>query len=105
MRNELLPSRVRIYENFNDLVLLQLDKDVSHWIVIWSSLQLILSGRLYSPVWYLRKSGIWRYIEEKINQIVEEYENIDIMLVGDFSARSGELDDSIMTDSTEFVPE
>ena len=38
-------------------------------------------------------------------QIVEEYENIDINLAGNFSARSGELDDFIVTDSTEFVPE
>ena len=50
------------------------------------------------------KAG-FEYIEEKINQIVEENENIDIMLAGDFNARTGELDDFIMTDSTEFVPE
>ena len=50
------------------------------------------------------KAG-FEHIEEKINQIVEECENIDIMLAGDFNARTGELDDFIMTDSTEFVPE
>ena len=45
------------------------------------------------------------HIEKKINQIVEEYENIDIMLAGILNVMSGELDDFIMTDSTEFVPE
>ena len=44
-------------------------------------------------------------LKKKINQIVEEYENIYIMLAGDFNARTGELDDFIMTDFTEFVPE
>ena len=50
------------------------------------------------------KAG-FEHIEEKINQIVEEYENMDIILAGDFNARSDELDDFIMTDSTEFVTE
>ena len=52
----------------------------------------------------MKKAG-FIHVEEKINQIVEEYENINIMLAGDFNARSGEVDDFIMTDSTEFVLE
>ena len=49
------------------------------------------------------KAG-FEHIEERINQVVEEYENIDVMLAGDFSVRTGELDDFFMTDSIEFVP-
>ena len=34
VRNELLPGCVRIYENFNDLVVLKFDKDFFHYNLI-----------------------------------------------------------------------
>ena len=104
VRNELLPGCVRIYENFDDLAVLKLDKEFFS-----PERDLIFVAVYLSPeastVFNTYEKARFEHIEEKISQIVEEYDNIDIMLAGDFNARTGELDDFIMTDSTEFVPE
>ena len=44
-------------------------------------------------------------LEEKICKIFDIYENVDMMLAGDFNSRTGELDDFIIYDSPDFIPE
>ena len=103
-RNKLLPGCVRIYENFNYLVVLKLNKEFFSLErdLIFVAAHLSPEG---STALNTYEKARFEPTEEKINQIVEEYENIDIMLAGDFNARTGEMDDFIMKDSTEFVPE
>ena len=104
VRNELLPGCVRIYENINDLVVLKLDKEFFSLERDLIFVPVYLSPESSTVFNTYEKAG-FEHIEENINQIVEEYKNIDIMVAGDFNARTGELDDFIMTDSTEFVLE
>ena len=45
-------------------------------------------------------------LEEKICKIIDSYENVDMMLAGDFNSRTGELDDFIIDDDfPDFIPE
>ena len=104
VRNELLPGCVRIYENFDDLVVLKVDKEFFSLERDLLFVAVYLSPEASNVFNTYEKVG-FEHIEEKINQIVEEYDNIDIMLAGYINTRTGELDDFIMTDSTEFVPE
>ena len=104
VRNEFLLGCVRIYENFDNLVVLKLDKEFFSLERDLIFVAVYLSPEASAVFNTYEKAG-FEHIAEKINQIVEEYDNIDIMLARDFSARTGELDDFIMTDSTEFVPE
>ena len=50
------------------------------------------------------KGGIG-LLEEKDCKIIDSYENVDMVLAGDFNSRTGELDDFIINDSPDFIPE
>ena len=50
------------------------------------------------------KGGVGLF-EEKICKIIDSYENVDMMLAGDFNSLTGELDNYIINDSPDFIPE
>ena len=80
-----------------------------HRNVFLSERDLIL-GAIYissegSTVYDSREKGGIGLLEEKICKIIGSYENVDMMLAGDFSSRTGELEDFIINDSPDFISE
>ena len=70
---------------------------------------LILGAAYISPegsaVYNSCENGGTGLLEEKICKIIDSYENVDMMFADDFSSQMGELDDFIINDSPDFIPE
>ena len=70
---------------------------------------LILGAVYISPegstVYNSYENGGTDLLEEKICKIIDSYENVEMMLADDFNSRTGELDDFIINDSPDFIPE
>ena len=44
-------------------------------------------------------------LEEKIAQVLDEYNDTDLILGGDFNSRTSDMDDYIILDNPDFIPE
>ena len=57
-----------------------------------------------SVVYTELKSGV-QLLEEKVAKIIDQHNNCDILLAGDFNSRTGHLKDHILSDNTDYIPE
>ena len=92
----------RIFEDFDDCVVLKFNKNVFSLERDLSSVDISPEGlTVYNSC---EKGGIG-LLEEKICKLIDSYENMDMMLAGDFNSRTCESDDFIINDSRDFIPE
>ena len=104
VKKEMVHGCERIFENFDDCVVLKMNKNV------FSLERDLILGAVYispegSTVYDSCEKGGIGLLEEKISKIIDSYDNVDMMLAGDFNSRTGELDDFIIDDSPDFIPE
>ena len=80
-----------------------MDKDSFHF-----ERDLIIGALYLSPerstVYKEGKTGI-DLLEEKIAQVLDEYDDTDLILGGDFNSRTSDMDDYIILDNPDFIPE
>ena len=89
---------------FDDCVVLKVNKNA------FSLERDLILGAVYispedSTIYNSCEKGEFRLLEEKICKIIDRYENVDMMLSGDFNCRAGELDDFSVNESLECIPE
>ena len=103
VKKEIVHGCERIFEDFDDCVVLKMNKNVFSLErdLILGAVYISLEG---STVYNSCEKGGIGLLEEKICKIIDSYENVDMMFAGDFSSRTGELDDFII-DSPDFIPE
>ena len=103
VKKKILVGCKRILSHFKDSVFVKLDKDSFHF-----ERDLIIGALYLSPerstIYKEGKTGI-DLLEEKIAQVLDEYDDTDLILGGDFNSRTSDMDDYIILDNPDFIPE
>ena len=103
INKHILPGCARIFTTFKDSVFIKLDK------TLFSLERDLIVGAIYlSPagsVIYTEGESVVQLLEEKIAKIMDQHHDCDILLAGDFNSRTGHLEDYILSDNTDYIPE
>ena len=103
INKHILPGCARIFTTFKDSVFMKLDK------TLFSLERDLIVGAIYlSPagsVIYTEGESGGQLLEEKIAKIMDQHHDCDILLAGDFNSRTGHLEDYILSDNTDYIPE
>ena len=103
INKHILPGCARIFTTFKDSVFIKLDK------TLFSLERDLIVGAIYlspagSVIYTEGESGV-QLLEEKIAKIMNQHHDCDILLAGDFNSRTDHLEDYILSDNTDYIPE
>ena len=99
----ILPGCARIFSTFKRLYL---SNSIKHYFPLERDL---IVGAIYlSPagsVIYTEGESAVQLLEEKVAKIIDQHHDCDILLAGDFNSRMDHLEDCILSDDTDYIPE